>query len=62
MRSGKTYSCNISNANETELWHYNYGHLPLKRMSLLQKQITVKGFHSLIKETPSCESCIVGKH
>jgi hypothetical protein len=31
------YACNISNVTETELWHYRYGHLPIKSMSLLQK-------------------------
>ena len=62
MRSGKMYACNLSNANEIELWHYRYGHLPVKSMSFLQKESMVKGLASSINETPSCESCIVGKH
>ena len=62
MQSGKMYACNLSDANETELWHYHYGHLPVKSMSLLQKHSMVKGFPSSINETPSCEICIVGKH
>jgi hypothetical protein len=62
MRSGKMYACNISNVNETELWHYCYGHLPVKSMSLLQRQSMVKGFPPLINHIPSCESCIVEKH
>ena len=37
MRSGKMYACNLSNANEGELWHYRYGHLPFKSMILLKK-------------------------
>ena len=61
MRSGNMYACNLSNANETKLWHYHYGHLPVKSMSLLQKESMVKGFPSSINETP-CESCIVGKN
>ena len=61
MRSGNMYACNVANANETELWHYRYGHLPVKSMILLQKESMVKGLPSSINETP-CESCIVGKH
>ena len=50
------YVCNVANANKTELWHYRYGHLPVKGMSLLQKQSMVKGLPSSINDTPSCES------
>ena len=42
------------------LWSFTS--LPVKSMSLLQKQSMFKGFPSSINETPSCESCIVGKH
>jgi hypothetical protein len=41
MRSGNMYACNISNVTETELWHYRYGHLLVKSMSLLQRQSMV---------------------
>jgi hypothetical protein len=36
------YACNLSNTNETELWHYRYGHLPIKSMIVLQRQSMVK--------------------
>jgi hypothetical protein len=62
IRSGNMYACNISNMTETELWHYRYGHLPVKSMSLLQKQSMVIGFPPSINQIRSCESCIVGKH
>jgi hypothetical protein len=62
MRSGNMYACNISNVNKTKLWHYRYGHLLVKSMSLLQRQSVVKGLPPSINQIPSCESCIVGKH
>jgi hypothetical protein len=62
MRSGNMYACNISNSNETELWHYRYGHLPVKSMSLLERPSMVKGFPPSINQIPSCEIFIVGKH
>ena len=43
MISGKIYACNILNVTETKLWHYRYDHLPVKSMSLLQRQSMVKG-------------------
>jgi hypothetical protein len=56
------YACNISNVTEIESWHYRYGHLPVKSMSLLQSQSMVTGLPPSINEIPSCESFIVGKH
>jgi hypothetical protein len=56
------YACNISNVTEIESWHYRYGHLPVKSMSLLQRQSMVTGLPPSINEIPSCESFIVGKH
>ena len=62
MRSGKLYACNASSTNETELWHYRYGHLPFQSMSQLQKQCMVKGLPHLFDQLSPCESCIIGKH
>jgi hypothetical protein len=61
-RSGKMYTCNISNVTKNELWHYCYGHLPIKSMSLLQRQSMVTRLPPSINEISSCESCIIGKH
>jgi hypothetical protein len=39
----QSYAQNISNTDETLLWHARFGHLPFKSLSLLQKHAIVKG-------------------
>jgi hypothetical protein len=39
----QSYAQNVSNTDETLLWHARFGHLPFRSLSLLQKHSMVKG-------------------
>jgi len=58
----ESYAHTVSTHGETWLWHYRYGHLPFKSLSLMQKQSMVQGLPVIDEQSSSCENCILGKH
>jgi transposase InsO family protein len=57
-----SYAQNVSNTDETLLWHSRFGHLPFRSLSLLQEHSMVKGLPVLNEQDSTCETYILGKH
>ena len=57
-----SYAQNVSNTDETLLWHARFVHLLFKSHSLFQKHARVKGLLVLNEHNSPCKSCILGKH
>ena len=52
----------VSSLDESWLWNYRFGHLPLKILNLLHTQLMIKGLPVIHEKSNTCEDCITGKH
>ena len=53
---------NISRIDQTHLGHSRYGHIPIKSLSLLQKNYIVIGLSTMSENDCNCEICVLSKH
>lgn len=47
--------------DQSDLWHYRYGHLSWNSLKVLQQKTMVKGLPRLTLSQKVCEDCLVGK-
>ena len=51
----------VSNTDQSTLWHHRYGHLGYKGLCTLKHKNMVKGLPQIGAPNPTCEACMKGK-
>ena len=51
----------VSNTDQSTLWHYRYGHLSYKDLRILKHKNMVGGLPQIVDLSITCEACIKGK-
>ena len=51
----------VSNIDQSTLWHYRCGHLSYKGLCILKHKNTVEGLPQIVDPSITCETCIKGK-
>ena len=51
----------VSDMDQSTLWHHCYGHLGYKGLCTLKHKNTVKGLPQIVPPNTTCEACMKGK-
>ena len=51
----------VSNTDQSILWHYRYGHLDYKGLCTLKHKNMVKGLPQIVAPNTTCEACMKRK-